>query len=137
MLAQSRLPLRFQVAGRENSGLNVKLQVLPASLSPTAGRAPGASGFNFGRKFNFFFSVTPWHYSSIENLTHYSSTDSETQAGTEAVTVAGPPPPACGGGGRPAPRLVVPPAGQALPGQHEAARLSSAQVVRQASRMQQ
>ena len=57
MLAQSRLPLRFQVPGRENSGLNVKLQVLPASLSPTAGRAaPGASGFNFG-KFNVALSL--------------------------------------------------------------------------------
>ena len=95
------------------------------SRAGTVGKA-----FNFGKFKLFSLSVTLWSYP-------YSLTET---CSTIRLKL-GP-----GGSGcrssrrrRPAraPRLVVPPAGPALPGLAEAVRLSSAQVVLQASRMQQ
>ena len=124
MLAQSRLKL-FKFCRRAR--LCCAVSVFQSQSGSRAGTVGAA--FNFG-KFKFLFlSVTLWHYP-------YSST--ETQCSTLRLKLRL----ACshGHGAAPAPgagrrRLFVPPAGPALPGQPEVARLSSAQVVRQASRI--
>ncbi len=96
------------------------------SLSQAHGTVSAVNKFKF-----FSLSVTLWHFP-------YSSTETwvstrllvlfETQAGHRRPGWARV---------RSPPQLVILPAGPALPGQPEAARLSTAHVVWQASRMQQ